>query len=87
MSKNHNNVNPDHYKTEGREPQGQAVAHEVERQQYAETLAREKRQGEHNHAKNAVPVPSEEGEGTRVRPAVESVEESVEESKGSAEKP
>lgn len=42
MSK-HNNVNPDHYKTAGREPQGQDVAHEVQRQEFAEIKAKEKR--------------------------------------------
>ena len=43
MSKN-NNVNPDHYKTAGREPQGQAVAHEVERQSFAKEKAHEKQE-------------------------------------------
>lgn len=42
MSKHKNNVNPDHYKTRGREPQGRDVVHEVERAQYAEATAREK---------------------------------------------
>ena len=43
MSKHKNNVNPDHYKTRGSEPQGRDVVHEVERAQYAEAAAREKR--------------------------------------------
>lgn len=34
------NVNPDHYKTAGRDPQGQAVLQEVERQKYKEAQAR-----------------------------------------------
>jgi hypothetical protein len=34
------NVNPDHSKTAGREPQGQAVPHEVERQKFKEAQAR-----------------------------------------------
>ena len=42
MSKK-NNVHPDHYKTGGREPQGQGVAHEVEQQNYGKTEAAEKR--------------------------------------------
>jgi hypothetical protein len=42
MSK-YNNVKPDHFKTAGREPQGRDVAHQVERQQYAEARIREKR--------------------------------------------
>ena len=42
MSKD-NNVNPGHYKTAGREPQGQGVAHEVQRQEFAEIKAKEKR--------------------------------------------
>jgi hypothetical protein len=42
MSKSKNNVNPDHYKTAGREPQGQAVVHDVLQQEYAEAKARER---------------------------------------------
>ena len=42
MSKN-NNVNPDHYKTAGREPLGQDVIHDVEKQAFQEAKAREKR--------------------------------------------
>jgi hypothetical protein len=34
------NVNPDHYKTAGREPQGQAVLQELERQKFTEKKAR-----------------------------------------------
>jgi len=34
------NVNPDHYKTAGRDPQGQAVLQEVERQKLKEEQAR-----------------------------------------------
>jgi hypothetical protein len=34
------NVNPDHYKTAGRDPQGQAVLQEMQRQKLAEELAR-----------------------------------------------
>ena len=34
------NVNPDHYKTAGRDPQGQAVLQEVERQKLKEGKAR-----------------------------------------------
>lgn len=33
------NVNPDHYKTAGRDPQGQAVLQEVERQKLKEGQA------------------------------------------------
>jgi hypothetical protein len=43
VSKSNNNVNPDHYKTAGREPQGQAVAHDIKRQEYGEIEAKEKR--------------------------------------------
>jgi hypothetical protein len=46
MSKN-NNVNPGNYKTAGREPQGQAVPHEVARQEYAREKAQEKREELH----------------------------------------
>ena len=34
------NVHPDHYKTAGREPQGQAVRQEVERQKFKASQAR-----------------------------------------------
>jgi hypothetical protein len=34
------NVNPDHYKTAGRDPQGQAVLQEVERQKLKEGQSR-----------------------------------------------
>ncbi len=34
------NVNPDHYKTAGRDPQGQAVLQEVERKKFKEKQAR-----------------------------------------------
>ena len=43
MSKN-NNVNPGHYKTAGREPQGQDVPHDVARQAYEREKAQEKRE-------------------------------------------
>lgn len=53
MSKVKNIVNPDHFKTEGREPQGQGVAHEVQRQQFKEVKAREKREESRGAAKAA----------------------------------
>jgi hypothetical protein len=34
------NVNPDHYKTAGRDPQGQAVLQEVERRKFKEGQAK-----------------------------------------------
>jgi hypothetical protein len=37
------NVNPDHYKTAGRDPQGQAVLQEVERQKFKEAAAKTSR--------------------------------------------
>ena len=46
MSKN-NNVNPGNYKTAGREPQGQAVPHDVARQEFAREKAQEKREELH----------------------------------------
>ncbi|MEO7653617.1 MAG: hypothetical protein ABIZ80_24425 [Bryobacteraceae bacterium] len=42
MSKHKSNVNPDHYKTAGREPIGRDVIQEVQRQDFAESKAREK---------------------------------------------
>ncbi len=43
MSKRKSNVNPDHYKAAGREPIGQDVVQEVQRRQYAQTKAKEKK--------------------------------------------
>ena len=43
MSKKNNNVNPDHFKTAGREPQGRGVAHEIKHQEFEEIKAKEKR--------------------------------------------
>ena len=43
MSKHKSNVNPDHYKTAGREPIGRDVNQEVQRQEFAESKAAEKR--------------------------------------------
>jgi hypothetical protein len=37
-----NNVNPDHYKIEGRDRQGEDVLHEVNKQQYAQAQAKGK---------------------------------------------
>lgn len=50
MSKH--NVNPDHYKTAGREPQGRDVEHHVEKSQFAEERARERRQAQQEGLKN-----------------------------------
>ncbi|MBX9603322.1 MAG: hypothetical protein K2X35_20120 [Bryobacteraceae bacterium] len=36
-------VNPDHYKLRGRDPLGQDVVHEVEKQRYTEAQVRERR--------------------------------------------
>jgi hypothetical protein len=43
MSKHKSNVNPDHYKTAGREPIGRAVNQGIERQVFAQSLVREKK--------------------------------------------
>ena len=43
MSKHKNNINPDHYKVRGREPQGGEVLRGINRQQFAEAKVREKR--------------------------------------------
>lgn len=55
MSKN-NNVNPDHYKTRGREPQGQDVVHDLQRQK----LTRERAQLEERSAPPP-PIPGTTG--------------------------
>ncbi len=52
------NVNPDHFKTAGREPQGQDVVHEVQRQQYAEAKVREKRRDPLTAEQDLVAPPS-----------------------------
>src|SRR5688572_10424946 len=44
MSKHKSNVNPDHYKTAGREAQGRDLDHDAERQAYAQSVVKEKRQ-------------------------------------------
>jgi hypothetical protein len=56
------NVHPDYYKTAGREPQGQAVIQEVERQKFREQEAfLEKQAGRRNlvPAANRVPTPEQ----------------------------
>jgi hypothetical protein len=61
MSKK-SNVHPDYYKTAGREPQGQAVIQEVERQEFREQEAfLEKQAGRRNPvpAANRVRTPSQ----------------------------
>ena len=37
------NVNPDHYKTAGREPQGQDAVHKVQKQDFTEAKAQQKK--------------------------------------------
>lgn len=39
------NVNPNHYKTAGREKPGQAIHHEVNRQKFAEAMSLQNEQG------------------------------------------
>lgn len=67
MSKHKSNVNPDHFKTAGRETQGKDVVHEVQRQQYGEAKAREKRNQPRTAERDLTASPAEEGEG---RPGV-----------------
>ncbi|MCC6589341.1 MAG: hypothetical protein IT168_21765 [Bryobacterales bacterium] len=55
MSKYKNNINPDYYKTRGREPQGRDVVHQVERAQYAEAAVREKRNDPKDGKEDALP--------------------------------
>ncbi len=57
------NVNPDHFKTAGREPQGQDVVHEVQRQQYAEAKIREKRTDPGTAANDVSAQPSDDAGG------------------------
>jgi hypothetical protein len=60
MSKK-SNVHPDHYKTAGRDPQGQAVLQAVERQKFREQEAFLEKQGRRNpvSAANRVRTPSQ----------------------------
>jgi hypothetical protein len=60
MSKN-NNVNPGNYKTAGREPQGQAVPHDVARQEYAREKAQEKREEFHTTPHQGGTAPLKKG--------------------------
>jgi hypothetical protein len=53
MSKKNNNVNPDHFKTAGREPPGRGLAHDLKHQEYEEIKANEKRNGPTGAAKGA----------------------------------
>lgn len=53
MSKHKNKINPDYYKVKGREPGGQDVIHEVNRQQFGAAMAREKREGPRHAAAEA----------------------------------
>lgn len=62
MSKN-NNVKPDHFKTAGREPLGQDVVHEVERQAYEAAKAREKRDTPRIAVKDGQKPKSDQREG------------------------
>ncbi len=58
-----NNVTPDHFKTAGREPQGQDVVHEVQRQKYADTKVLEKRRDPLTAADDVASPPSPDTEG------------------------
>jgi hypothetical protein len=59
-------VNPDYYKTAGREPQGQAVIQEVERQKFREQEAfLEKQAGRKNPVSTANRVPTPEQNRSR----------------------
>jgi hypothetical protein len=44
------NVNPDHYKTAGRERQGEDIAQEQHRQQYAQAKVAQRKAGRGNSA-------------------------------------
>jgi hypothetical protein len=62
MSK-YNNVKPDHFKTAGREPQGRDVVHDVQRQQFAESKVREKRDDPGTGHQDVAAPPSPDTEG------------------------
>ena len=62
MSKHKSNVNPDYYKTAGREPMGRDVVQEVHRQEYAQAKAQEKRNEAHAGARAPVPPAASEAD-------------------------
>ena len=55
-----NNVNPDHYKLAGRDRQGEDIVQSVQKQQFAESEARRKPQGD---ASNSGPSNPSAGRG------------------------
>ena len=61
MSKK-NNVNPDHYKTRGRERQGEDILQEVHKQQYAQAQKRENQKPSVFPNSQRQKVDSEDGE-------------------------
>lgn len=51
-----NNVNPGHYKTAGRERQGDDIVQEIHKQEYAQAEAAQKKADTMNFIPGAVPV-------------------------------
>jgi hypothetical protein len=49
------NVNPDHYKTAGRERQGEDIAQEQHRQKYAQAKAAQRKASRGKSAANLIP--------------------------------
>lgn len=49
------NVNPDHYKTAGRERQGEDTAHEQNRQEYAQAKAVQRKASRGKSTPNLIP--------------------------------
>jgi hypothetical protein len=69
MSKHKSNVNPDYYKTAGREPMGRDVVQEVHRQEYAQAKALEKRNEAHAGARDPNPPAAKAKEDDAATPA------------------
>lgn len=51
-----NNVNPDHYKTAGRERQGDDIVQEIHKQEYAQAESSRQNAGTENFISGAAPV-------------------------------
>ncbi len=62
---NKNNVNPDHYKTAGRERPGQDIVQGIQKQKYTEAMAAEEAR-EHGNGSKFIPGNAQ----TSVTPAV-----------------
>lgn len=61
------NVNPDHYKTAGRERQGEDIAQEQHRQEYAQAKAAQRKASRGKSAPNLIPGAAPMGKSNQRR--------------------